>query len=322
MGRDKKSRVIRRRGCLGGCLSRLLLLLGLAALLFVAATQAGLLPGTQPASDGTTSAAGTRGRWLQALGGLIQPGAYRLEASGLTLKTLRAGKGEAVLVCMDGYTMLLGGGSGTWGTGLQLLMCGVNRLDAAIAMSCAEEQLGGMPFALQIARPSWVFYPDTQTRGKAYASTMREAGSAQLVAAHAGMSFTLGRGTVRFLGPVYTHHTDERDDGLSLRIDYGGCSFLILGGITEGGERELLASEYADLLDADVLVCALGGAEGATCQPLIEAVSPKIALCTGEASWQAKARLERAGAQVYSSQQTPVITVRSDGVTLEAGRTD
>ena len=37
---------------------------------------------------------------------------YAVRQNGLTVKTLRAGKGEAVLVCADGYTMLLGGGSG------------------------------------------------------------------------------------------------------------------------------------------------------------------------------------------------------------------
>lgn len=39
--------------------------------------------------------------------------AYGVNANGLTVKTLRAGDGEAVFVCADGYTMLLGAGSGT-----------------------------------------------------------------------------------------------------------------------------------------------------------------------------------------------------------------
>lgn len=61
----------------------------------------------------------------------------------LTVKTLRAGDGEAVFVCADGYTMLLGAGSGTRRGALRpALLCGANHLSAAVAMSSEDEQLG------------------------------------------------------------------------------------------------------------------------------------------------------------------------------------
>ncbi|MBO5570253.1 MAG: hypothetical protein J6A79_15165 [Clostridia bacterium] len=325
MARKEKSRVKRRRmGCLTGCLARLLTLLGLAALLFVASCVFGIVsndPAGRPSLSLQDMPLADVGEWVknavpkEAPKGLRLPEwAYSLQAEGLTLKMLRAGKGEALLVCSDGYTMLVGGGSGKYGPALQMLLCGVNRLDAAVALSSAAEEISGLSLACQIGHPGYLFYQNTQTANTTYNALLKTAESMQRIVPHPGLSFTLGRAQVTFLGPVYTHHRDERDDGLSLRIDYGGTSFLILGGITAAGEQELIAEKAA--LDTDVLVCAQGGGEEATCPELIRAVTPEIALCSGAASWQVKARLEKEGAAVYSMQQHGVVTVRSDGLGL------
>lgn len=237
MARKEKSRVKRRRmGCLTGCLARLLTLLGLAALLFVASCVFGIVsndPAGRPSLSLQDTPLADVGEWVknavpkEAPKGLRLPEwAYSLQAEGLTLKMLRAGKGEALLVCSDGYTMLVGGGSGKYGPALQMLLCGVNRLDAAVALSSAAEEISGLSLACQIGHPGYLFYQDTQTANTTYNALLKTAESMQRIVPHPGLSFTLGRAQVTFLGPVYTHHRDERDDGLSLRIDYGGTSFL------------------------------------------------------------------------------------------------
>ena len=153
----------RRRGCLSGCLTKIILLLGLAAVVFVGACVLGLVKNDPVTGAPFLSFQGIQGLEnldlpqidlsqidlsqiglsgidlqqslkdvdLAALGGLAQglqiPGiSYGMQGNGLAVKTLRAGEGEAVLVCADGYTMLLGGGSGM-GEGIcaQLLRSGV-----------------------------------------------------------------------------------------------------------------------------------------------------------------------------------------------------
>ena len=137
-----------KKGCLVGCLTNLLLVLGVAALLFVGAHVLGFVK-----SDPQTGAPTLRFDNLpeiklgdfdlskielpdvSKLTEKLPKWAYGVNPNGLTIKTLRAGDGEAVFVCADGYTMLVGAGSGT-GAALcgQLLLCGVNHLSAAIAM--------------------------------------------------------------------------------------------------------------------------------------------------------------------------------------------
>ena len=263
MAREGRSHVRKRKkGCLVGCLTNLMLLLGVIALVFVGAHVLGFVE-----SDPQTGAPTLKLDHLPEirLGDFdlsqIQPPdlsgmteklpkwAYGVNANGLTVKTLRAGDGEAVFVCADGYTMLLGAGSGT-GASLcgQLLLCGANHLSAAVAMSSEDEQLGAMKLALGMTKPDYLFVPPTQTKGKAYAQMIdaAEKQGTQIVSAAQNMTFTLGRARVTFIGPARTQHTDSRDDGLTLRIDYrrggsvrcadrlprrnGGCDMRRMGG--------------------------------------------------------------------------------------------
>ena len=336
MGREKemRSRVRRRkRGCLTGCLVKLLLALGVAALLFVAACVLGFVkndPQTGKPSL-TLENVGLGDVKLPDASGLVDAAksavekgiqflpawAYGMGSEGLTVKTLRAGGGEAVLVCCDGYTMLVGAGSSGVATAAQLVLCGVRYVNVAV-VDCAENSsIGGMATVCRFFKPEYVLAQDSQRRNEAYNSMMDAAGKggAQVISPDRGLTFSLGRATVTVIGPKREMHTDERDDGLSLRIDYGSTSVLIPGMITAAGEQELVSSGVH--MDADVLICSRGGSEEATCLALVEAVSPGVALLTGkEPANSVLIRLQRAGAKTYTVKDHGVITVVSDGSTI------
>ena len=327
MAREAKSHVRkRRRGCISGCLTNILLILGLAALLFVGACVLGFVKNDPETGAPSLSLDGVAGLGNLQLPDVSLPDvtlpawAYGVSRTGMTVKTLRAGDGEAVLVCADGYTMLLGGGSGMGVTLTgQLLLCGVSHLNAVVAMSSQQSQIGGLPLAITLMPPQYLLFQDSQTKGAAYNRLIAQAqkkGGIQAIVPQQGMSFELGRARVTFIGPARKVHTDERDDGLSVRIDYGNTSVLIMGSITASGERELISSRAN--LDADALICALGGSEEATCAELVSAVSPKIALMTGKNPANAvKVRLTRVGAQVYTAKEHGVMTLVSDGQTIQ-----
>ena len=329
---EKRSHIRRRKkGCLTGCLTNILLVLGVAAAIFVGAHVLGFVK-----TDSTTGAPiisfdhiGLENLPEIKLDGIKLPDlsgwtkqlpqwAYHVESSGLTVKTLRAGDGEAVLVCADGYTLLLGAGSGSGVTlCAQTLLSGVNRLSAAVAMSAEDAQLGGMSAAMTLFKPEYLFVQNTQTKGKAYARMMdtAEKQGVKLVTADQGLAFTLGRATVTFIGPARKQHTDSRDDGLSLRIDYGGTSVVVMGGITSAGEKEI-ASSGANV-KCSALIAARGGSDAGTCLELVSAAQPQIAFLTGkEPANSVRIRLQKAGVQVYAAKENGVMTLYSDGQTL------
>ncbi|MED9822799.1 MAG: hypothetical protein U0J65_12330 [Christensenellales bacterium] len=326
MARERSHVRKKRRGCLSGCLTNLLLALGLVSLLFVGACVLGFVKNDPQTGKPSLSLDGLKGLENVKLPEIdlsdvkLPAWAYGVSRTGLTVKTLRAGSGEAVLVCADGYTMLLGGGSGM-GAALtgQLLLCGVNHLNAVAAMGSQPEQIGGLPLAVTLMPPQYLLFQNTQTKGTAYNRLMTQAqkkGSIQAIVPKQGLAFYLGRALVTVVGPARTVHTDERNDGLSIRIDYGNTSVLVMGGIAASGERELIASRVN--LDADALICAQGGGEEATCAELVSAVSPRVALMTGKnPANTVKVRLTRAGAQVYTAKEHGVMTLVSDGQTIQ-----
>lgn len=330
MAREHSRVKKRRRGCLSGCLVKIILLLGMAALLFVLACGMGIVKNDPETGAPYVTLEGVRFGGIDlgdfdpamfAVSGISLPEIdwpYRVERTGLTVKTLRAGDGEAVLVCSDGYTMLLGGGEGK-GFMLcgQLLLSGVNRLSAAAAMQSSQEQIGGMALAVKLMKPNYLLYPDTQVKTGAYNDLMHAAESVQgitCIAPEQGLTFMLGRAKVSVIGPRSKHHTDERDDGLSIRIEYGNTSVLVMGGVTQAGEREMISSAP---VDADVLIASSGGSSTGTCTEFAEAVSPRYALLTGSNPANAvKVRLERGGAEVYTAKEHGVMTVFSDGESI------
>lgn len=332
---------------MSGCLTKIILLLGLCALLFVGACVLGFVKNDPETGAPSLSLEGVKGLEnlqlpqidldhielpeslqdvklpdLSTFAKNVQiPGwAYAVSPSGLTVKTLRAGDGEAVLVCADGYTMLLGGGSGM-GAGIcaQMLLSGVKHLNAAVAMSSEQAQIGGLPLTIKLMPPQYLMMQDSQTKGTAYnrlVTTANKSSRIQILAPKQGLSFMLGRAQVTVIGPARTAHTDERNDGLSVRIDYGATSVLIMGAITSSGERELITSRMN--LNADALICARGGSEEATCTEFVGAVSPDIALMTGQnPANSVQVRLTRAGAQVYTAKEHGVMTLVSDGQTMQ-----
>lgn len=334
---------------MGGCLTKIILLLGIAAILFVGACVLGIVKNDPATGAPSLSLEGIKGLenldlsqiGLPELSGVKLPenlqdvelpdiGAiaqnvqlsqfgFGVSPTGLTVKTLRAGDGEAVLVCADGYTMLLGGGSGM-GAGVcaQLLLSGVKHLNAAVAMSSEQTQIGGLPLAITLMPPQYLIFQNSQTKGAAYNRLVSQAqrnSKIQMLTPRQGLSFMLGRAQVTIVGPASTAHTDERNDGLSVRVDYGSTSVLIMGPIAAAGEREIISSRMN--LKADALICARGGSEDATCAELVSAVSPKIALMTGkDPANSVKVRLTRAGAQVYMATEHGAMTLVSDGQTI------
>lgn len=349
MAREARSHVRkRRRGCLSGCLTKIVLLLGFCAVLFVGACVLGFVKNDPETGAPSLSLEGIKGLEnlqmpdiklpeslkdirlpegikgiaLPDLSGIAQgislPG-WGVSPTGLTIKTLRAGDGEAVLVCADGYTMLLGGGSGM-GVMLsaQLLLSGVNHLNAVVAMSSEQAQIGGLPLAITLMPPQYLLFQDSQTKGAAYnrlIATAGKNGKTQMMTPKQGLAFMLGRAKVTVIGPKRTAHTDERDDGLSIRVDYGNTSALIMGSVTASGERELISSRVN--LNADALICARGGSEEATSAEFVSAVSPRIALMTGkDPANSVKVRLQRAGASVYTAGEHGTMTLVSDGQTM------
>ena len=319
MAKEKRSRIRKRRGCLSGCLARLLMLLGFLALVFVGVHLFGFVQNDEETGEPRLTFGkepvpllpGDIGNGISALLSSIPSWPYGIRSEGMTLKILRGGRGQALLLCCDGYTAMIGGGSETYSAGLQMLLCGVSRLDAAVIPSSDGKDAGGMAFVIQTGKPSYLFLTGIVTQTAEWQRMEKAFPENRRIIPTPGLSFNLGRGRVTFVGPGSEGYTANENRSLSLRVDYGGTSILIPGRMPKDGEQNLLSSRA--VINADVLIAANGGEEGATGESLIAAVKPRIAVCTGNLDWRVKARLQSAGAAVYTVKEHGVMTIRSDG---------
>ena len=337
MAREKHSTIERRRhGCLGGCLIRLLVLLGLAAFIFVAGCMTGIISNDSVTGKPTLTLGnihapemgdltGELGRALESITGFFGgikniKWPFGISANGLTVKALHAGDGESFLICADGFTMIADAGSGTGNLiSAEMLLSGVNQLTAAAALSSDDTNVGGMSTLLSRYKPQYFFYQNTQTKSKSYDKMLEAANRAgsESIVAQSGLSFTLGRGRVSVIGPVSTNHSVSADDGLSLRIDYRNTRILILGTILQSGGRELVRWQR-EAMPADVLILGSGGS--AVSSELLDLVHPRYVIVAGKQDDAAVSRIRTTGYQTFSVKENGTIQVYTDGTTLRVDK--
>ncbi len=331
MARKGHSTVRRSQGgCLLGCLGRFLALLGLCAFLFVLACSIGIISTDEQTGAPVYSFDNVHVPEISDfnpsnmpwpdVGGISALWPYPMQSEGLTIKTLQAGKGEALLICSDGYTMLVNGGSGMgFSLAAQMLLCGANHLDVMVVTGTEEEYIHACPRILSMTQPTYLLYQNSQVKSDSFNKLLDIADkneSIQALVPSPGLSFHLGRAEITFLGPTWKPHQDEKDDGLTFRIDYGDTSVLIAGTITKNGEAEIAKGKGN--IAADVLVCARGGEETGTCREWVQKVRPKMAVLTGKnPSNSTRIRLSQEGAEVFAMKDHGVITIRSDGNRIE-----
>ena len=330
MGRGKHSVIQKQhRGCLTGCLTRVLVLLGIAALAFVLACMTGIITNDEQTGEPKISFENVHapdldrfhldisgiqkltGEWAKKLPGFNW--SYAVPAQGLTVKLLHAGKGECMLVCSDGYIMIAdaGSASGYWISG-QMLLGGVKHINVLAALSSDDTNIKGMKTLLSLFKPEYLLYQNTQVKSEAYSRMMETAekqAGLQKMPASLGMSFRLGRADVSIIGPRSTYHSNSMNDGLSLCLKYGQSRILILGTVLSDGALELNAA--GNPIRADVLIAGNGGS--ALSAQLLDAVKPQYVLVAGKPDEAAISRARTWGADVRTVKENGVMTVHTDG---------
>lgn len=133
-----------------------------------------------------------------------------------------------------------------------------------------------------------------------------------------------GRARVAVLWPCPTYDPghDPNDNSLVLRVDHGARSVLLTGDIEGHAEQGLVATQAARL-DVDVLKVPHHGSRTSSSQPLLDVVSPRIAVVSsgafnryGHPHGDVAERLRHAAQRVVRLDQAGGTIIESDGNTL------
>ncbi|MBM3262198.1 MAG: DNA internalization-related competence protein ComEC/Rec2 [candidate division Zixibacteria bacterium] len=270
---------------------------------------------------------------LVAVGGWV----FWAQPAELRITVLDVGQGDAIFIATpNGRTMLIDGGLRTpdYDAGARVVLPflrahGYRRIDAVFLshphadhyggmtalfdeIEVGEVITGGMTGDTPLFRAWETAFLHRKIRYRAALAGDRigHGGEVDILVLHPSFEF------------MDTHGVEHANDAsLTLRLTYGGFSMLFAGDVEEKGERALTAGYPA--LPTSIVKVPHHGSSTSSGISFIERFCPKAAVISVGAynafRHPARAVIERygkAGAQVYRTDRSGAVTIRSDGKTF------
>ena len=230
------------------------------------------------------------------------------------MTVLNVGQGQSIILQSEGKTYLVdcGGDDSQEAADLAaetLLSMGVFRLDGIIVTHYDADHAGGVPYLLSRIPADGIFMPkadDEEQIGQQLAL--------QSPATWVSDSLLLTYGSTKLTvyGPVVPDSGNE--SSLAVLFQSENCDILVTGDRGAFGERMLLKT--AHIPEVDVLVVGHHGSKNSTCEELVAAVKPKLAVISvgenqyGHPAQEVLDRLAAVGCPVYRTDLQGNITFR------------
>lgn len=251
---------------------------------------------------------------------------------------LDVGQGDAIFVLTPGRrTVLIDGGGKPEGTNAGgydpgervltpfLRRRGITRIDDLVLTHPHGDHVGGLEAILRNFEIGRVWYGGRPFPSAPYQRWLSRlsAGGVPYAVPRAGDLMVKDEDlAIRFLHPgdwpLDGTRSDENNNSLVLKIDYGQISFLLTGDIESEGEKHLLAQRPGDLAAA-VLKVGHHGSDFSSTGPFLDQVGPALAIIQvgrnsfGHPGAAAVERLESRGIEVLRNDLDGAVTVKTDG---------
>ncbi len=296
-----------------------------------------LLAGCSQGGGGVSGSSGLQGQ-VQQLGSALSylsstltddgSGASTATSGELKVRYIDVGQGDCTLVSCGGEYLMIDGGPSKQSNEVYSILerMGVSHLDYVIATHPDADHIGGLAGALNYATCGTFYSSVTQHDTKTFANVVKYLGDTPITVPQVGDFFYLGDAVVTFVGPVESYDDDTNNNSLVCRIDYGSTSFLFTGDAEQESESDMVKSGVN--IEADVLKVGHHGSSSSTSKTFLDAVSPTYAVISvgadnsyGHPTSKTLSRLEKAGVEVYRTDELGSVIAVSDGSTITFGHT-
>ncbi len=233
------------------------------------------------------------------------------------LTVLDVGQGQAILIQSEGRTVLIDcGGSRDKDaadlTAQTLLSQGIRSIDALILTHGDRDHAGGAGYFLGRIPAAKLILPGNLDSEEADALGTQCSGGT--IPVSQPLSMTVGSSRITVYPPPFVEESNE--NSLCILLESENLTALITGDRSGFGER-LLLREYA-LPDVDVLIAGHHGSKHATCQELLDAVTPETVIISvgadngyGHPAPELLERLEAFGCQILRTDRMGTIVVKN-----------
>lgn len=267
-----------------------------------------------------------------------KPPAPAPPVSGLVVRVLDVGTGDAILLRWKDKAALVDGGLPEASDTVlaDLRQSGVSKLDWVVATHPHADHIGGLPAvigAMPVAHFLDSGFQEGSPQQEALLTAIRDR-QVPFHVAERGETLDLGGGaTLHLLGPPHPSirgtRSDANNNSIVARLDYGTVRVLLTGDM-EAAERQDLYT-YLDAsgkgpgeLRADVLKCAHHGSRNGTDRAFLRAVRPKYAVIScatgnnyGHPHAAAIRALQAAGVSLYRTDMQGDVTFTTNGMTVQ-----
>lgn len=220
------------------------------------------------------------------------------------MTVLDVGQGQCILLQSEGKTYLVdcGGSDGEEAADTaaeRLLSQGVFRLDGMILTHFDADHSGGAAYLLSRIPADTLFVPDSSDEDGVLGQLAPLVD--QMVEVNDNIMLTYGGTELSIFGPVVPDSGNE--SSLAILFQHEKCDILITGDRSDFGERMLLRT--SDIPELDILVAGHHGSKHSTCEELLTATMPKIAVISvgenhyGHPTQEVLDRLAAIGCTVY-----------------------
>jgi len=232
-----------------------------------------------------------------------------------SITVLDVGQGQCILLQSEGRTYVVdcGGSDGAESADLAaetLLSQGIFRLDGMILTHFDSDHSGGVKHLLSRIPADLLIVPDCRDDENVLQQLIPLVSRSVQIKEDTMLCY--GDTEISIFGPVVPDSGNESSLAILFRRE--NCDILITGDRSGFGERILLKT--AELPQVDILVAGHHGAKNASCEALLEAVKPEIAVISvgenhfGHPAQEVLDRFAAIGAVVYRTDQHGTIILR------------
>jgi competence protein ComEC len=263
----------------------------------------------------------------------------------LEVSVLDVGQGDSLFVVSPhGKTLLIDGGGAFGGFAGQghfgidpgeeavspfLWARRYQKLDVVALTHAHQDHLGGLIAILENFRVGRVWIGrEVSSPGLAKLEEVARARKIRVEHEARGISFNWDGVEAQFLWPEISSMeaapSARNNDSLVLGLRYEERAVLLPGDAEKEAEREMLAGNTGDALQAEVLKIGHHGSKNSTTPEFLAAVRPRVAIISagednpyGHPSAELLRRLESAGVQILRTDRDGAIRVLNDGKRIE-----
>jgi competence protein ComEC len=270
------------------------------------------------------------------------PFAPDLQPGKVELTLIDVGQGDSLLLALpDGKTILIDSGGfpvfnnkvrpkldiGEDVVSPYLWTRAIRRIDILVSTHAHEDHIGGAAALIENFHPRELWTGANPPASPAWATIREKAAKfgVKIVPMHTGQAFPYGGAFFEILAPEPDYEPSaaaKNNDSLVFRLTYGAHKFLLTGDMEKQVESRLLDENRIGRVD--VLKVGHHGSRTSSAEPFIGATHPVFALISVGAgntyrhpTQEVLLRLADAHAQIFRTDESGLVSIRSDGRHLE-----